>query len=141
MNDRSGTVDELDLDACFRLLRTVEIGRLAVPTVGGAPHVVPVTYVVDRETIVFRTDAGTKLVALLEGPASFQVDVTDPYHRSGWSVLVQGVAEEIEPDDELGLRPWAAGTLAHWIRIVPVTVTGRLLAVPGGESGDGRGYL
>lgn len=141
MTDRAGALDELDVETCFRLLRTLEVGRVAVATVGGAPHVVPVSYVVRDETIVFRSDEGTKLVALLDGPASFQVDLVDSFHRGGWSVLVQGVAEEIEPDVDLALRPWAGNELAHWIRIVPITVTGRLLTMPTGETSDGRGYV
>jgi nitroimidazol reductase NimA-like FMN-containing flavoprotein (pyridoxamine 5'-phosphate oxidase superfamily) len=142
MTDTGGTVDGLDAAECRRLLASVEVGRVAVAVAGGAPHVVPVTFVLDGDAIVFRTDPGTKLDALREHPVSFEVDVLDPFHRVGWSVLVQGVAEEIEPDDELAarLRPWATGPLAHWIRLVPAVVSGRRLVLPAIDE-HGPGYV
>jgi nitroimidazol reductase NimA-like FMN-containing flavoprotein (pyridoxamine 5'-phosphate oxidase superfamily) len=136
-----GDVVELDLDACFELLRSLEVGRVAVCEPGHAPHVVPVTYVIDRGTIVFRTGPGTKLDALRRGPASFQVDVIDQFHRTGWSVLVQGVAGEVEADDGIDLRPWSMAELAHWVRLVPVAVTGRRLTLPPSGPGPRFGYV
>jgi nitroimidazol reductase NimA-like FMN-containing flavoprotein (pyridoxamine 5'-phosphate oxidase superfamily) len=144
VTEPGGTVDEMDAEECFRLLASMEVGRVAVSFTGGAPYVVPVTYVVDAATIVFRTDPGTKLDGLREHPASFQVDVIDPFHRVGWSVLIQGVAEELEPDPDLAtaLRPWVAGALSHWVRIVPVLVSGRRLVVGVSDEPPGpRGYV
>lgn len=93
-------------------------------------------------SIVFRSDEGSKLLALLDGPASFQVDFVDPFHRTGWSVLIQGAVEEIEVETltHLVLAPWTSGAKRHWLRVVPMVVTGRRLHLPASIS-DGRGYL
>ena len=141
MTEPGAPLEALDLPTCYGLLRSVEIGRIAVAPAGEAPLVVPVTYAVVDAQIVFRSAAGTKLAALRDGPASFEVDVIDSFHRVGWSVLVRGVVEEIEPDDELALQPWMEGDLRHWLRLVPELVTGRRLVLPAaGDGGSGRGY-
>lgn len=125
--EEAASIVELTVDECMQLLASLEIGRVAVAFPGGAPIVVPVNYVVDGGVVVFRTDPGSKLSALREHPLSFQVDVIDPIHRTGWSVLVQGVAEEATPAlvDHLALTPWAGGVKAHWIRVLPSAIAGR----------------
>jgi len=138
----AGELSELDEDECYRLLADLEIGRVAVATAGGPPIVIPVNYVLDGIHVVFRSDEGSKLVALVDAPASFQVDVVDVVHRTGWSVLVQGAVEEVDPESlgHLALEPWAAGDMRHWLRVVPVLVTGRRLHLPPFVR-DSRGYL
>lgn len=119
-------------DECRRLLGQRHVGRLGV-AVAGRPVILPVNYVVDAEgTIVFRTDEGLKLRSALRGTmVAFEIDETDTTYHTGWSVLVTGVAEEIDrPEDVehvegLGLRPWAPGPKAHYLRIRPLTMTGR----------------
>ena len=137
-----GELTELDSEECFRLVATLEIGRIAVAGTGLPPMVVPVNYVVDSDTVVFRTDDGSKLLALLENPASFQVDFFDPFHRTGWSVLIQGAVEEVDVQrlDHLSLHPWAPGRKVHWLRVLPFVVTGRRLHLPPFIV-DPRGYL
>ena len=61
-------VEELPTHECWRLLRTTTVGRLAV-SVDSQPDIFPVNYVVDHGTLVFRTDAGTKLTAALTSNA------------------------------------------------------------------------
>jgi hypothetical protein len=87
---------------------------------------------VDRDTILFRTDPGSKLRGLLRSPAvCYQVDGIDPIDATGWSVLVKGRAVELHDPDAvrhaatLPLRYWTLGDKAHWIRIIPDEVTGR----------------
>ena len=73
-----------------------------------------------------------------EHPASFQVDCIDPFHRTGWSVLVQGFAYETSPAD-VEVEPWDGGPKAHWVRIYAGGITGRRLTLP--QVGpDPRGY-
>ncbi|MGH8836177.1 MAG: pyridoxamine 5'-phosphate oxidase family protein [Actinomycetes bacterium] len=61
-------------------------------------------------------------------------DRAEPGDRGGWSVLVVGTAEEITDPDEIrtltGRRHvlWVADRSAHWLRIVPATVTGRRIS-------------
>jgi hypothetical protein len=92
--------------------------------------------------IVFRSDPGTKVDVAPQHPVSFQVDYFDPYHRTGWSVLLQGTASEVPPSEvsHLGLESWAGGEKAHWVRIVPVVVSGRRIHLPA-DIADERGYL
>ena len=65
---------------------------------------------------------------------NFEVDVTDRSARSGWSVVVQGVAQELTRYDrvdvidrlaDLRIEPWAPGDKPHVVRIVPLQITGR----------------
>jgi hypothetical protein len=76
------------------------------------------------------------------GPVSFQIDQIDPSRRTGWSVLIQGVAYEATPSqvEHLHLRPWAPGQKRHWVRILPVEITGRRIRLPELQV-DSRGYL
>ncbi len=116
---------------CWKLLSGTPVGRVGV-LVDSAPEIYPVNFVVDEETIVFRTDPGNKLRELERSPSiCFEVDELDLADRTGWSVLVKGRAEELA--DAEGLRRaaglplhfWALGEKAHWIRIRPVEVSGR----------------
>lgn len=138
-------VEDLDRPECLRLLATQSVGRVAVNRPGWAPHVVPVNFTVIDDTIVFRTDDGTKLRLLLTEPVSFEVDFVDDFHRAGWSVLVQGLAyEESEWEislDEGDVAPFAPGGKTHWARLVPHSVTGRRIVLPIAEPFDERGYL
>jgi nitroimidazol reductase NimA-like FMN-containing flavoprotein (pyridoxamine 5'-phosphate oxidase superfamily) len=92
-----------------------------------APLVVPVNFVLDGSVVVFRTAGGGKVDGLRSGPISFQVDGIDPFHRTGWSVLVEGVAYEATRWEvrHLDLSPWAPGQKDRWIRLVPTSITGR----------------
>ena len=111
-------LERLSREECLQLLASLSIGRVAVAEPGGAPLVVPVNYALVGEVIVFRTDPGSKLEALREHPASFQVDFIDPVHRTGWSVLVQGIAYETSKA-EIEVTPWDGGPKEHWVRIFP----------------------
>jgi nitroimidazol reductase NimA-like FMN-containing flavoprotein (pyridoxamine 5'-phosphate oxidase superfamily) len=84
----------LDRDQCLRLLAEDEIGRLAV-IAGNTPAMFPVNYALDGDTIVFRTDPGTKLAHGPRARASFEVDRFDHAGRAGWSVVATGRLEEV----------------------------------------------
>ena len=79
----------IDPDECRRLLGTDEVGRLAVID-GGSPAIFPVNYVVDGDSVVFRTATGTKLDAGTRHPVAFEIDDFDRESRTGWSVVVSG---------------------------------------------------
>jgi nitroimidazol reductase NimA-like FMN-containing flavoprotein (pyridoxamine 5'-phosphate oxidase superfamily) len=96
------------------------------------PFVVPVNYVLTADTVLFRTHPGTKLDALRRRTIAFQVDSIDEVLRTGWSVLIQGVAHEASPHDvgAADPEPWAdAGP--HWIQVVPRFVSGRRFELVG----------
>lgn len=125
---------ELSPDECRRLLSEHCVGRLAV-VVGGRPLIFPVNYAFDGERVVFRTDEGLKLRHAPLRRVAFEIDGFDEAAGTGWSVLVQGSTYEItraidhrsEALRRLPVRPFAPGEKAHWIEIVPTTITGRRL--------------
>jgi nitroimidazol reductase NimA-like FMN-containing flavoprotein (pyridoxamine 5'-phosphate oxidase superfamily) len=129
----------ISADDCYRLLATQQIGRLGV-NAEHYPLIFPVNYAVDEAgVIVVRTNAGTKFAAADHANVTLEVDYIDQRSRSGWSVLVRGLAEEVTSDhqDELiertktsGVEPWAPGHRGHWIRLIPHAISGRRI-VPG----------
>lgn len=123
----NGALEELNGEECLKLLASMSIGRVAVAVANAAPLVVPVNYVLDGEVVVFRSGPGSKLDALRGSPVSFQVDLIDPFRRTGWSVLIRGVAYEATHREikHLVIEPWAPGDKQHWIRVMPNEITGR----------------
>ena len=85
----------LDRVECLRLLASGEFGRV-VCTDGALPAAEPVSYVLDREEIVFRAPAGGRLVtAVKNAVVAFQADSIDGAAGHGWSVLGIGRAYEV----------------------------------------------
>jgi nitroimidazol reductase NimA-like FMN-containing flavoprotein (pyridoxamine 5'-phosphate oxidase superfamily) len=131
---------ELTPERCLRLLKTVSVGRVGV-TVDALPSVLPVNFVVDDGTIVFRTVRGSKLDTATVGMVvAFEADhygaETD---RWGWSVLVRGVAEEITESADLErvrslpLESWAFdGSADRYLKIAPTLISGRRIIPPEG---------
>lgn len=129
----------IDRGDCLQLLSAHRFGRVAVNVSGQAPLIRPVNYLFDErsQAIVFRTAAGSKLYGLLASrKAAFEIDGIDLQSRTGWSVVVRGIAEEIIDPGELRrlerlpLDPWATGDMPHFIRIRAWTVTGRKIVEP-----------
>lgn len=129
--DRNG-LEILSTEECVDLLRANEIGRVST-SLRALPVVLPVTYTVDRDVILFRTSVGTKFYAATRNAVvAFEVDDFDRTTRTGWSVMVIGEAQEITDDAELErvrqlpLEPWIGnGDLDRYIRIPIVHVSGR----------------
>ena len=128
--DRLG-VTVLDANKCWDLLRSSEVGRLAV-SIGNHPDIFPVNFVVDHGTVVFRTAEGTKLAAAVLGKAvAFEVDGYDADAGEAWSVVIKGRAVEIERIQdvfdalELPLFPWHASPKHRFVRIEPDDMSGR----------------
>lgn len=135
--DRNG-LEILSREQCLDLLRTREIGRVST-SLRALPVVLPVTYTLDGDTIVFRTGVGTKFYAATRNAiVAFEIDDFDEATRSGWSVMVVGEASEItDPDDlrrarDLPLDPWIGNgdALDRYIRIPVVHVSGRRIRTP-----------
>jgi nitroimidazol reductase NimA-like FMN-containing flavoprotein (pyridoxamine 5'-phosphate oxidase superfamily) len=123
-------VNVLGEDECWRLLRTADVGRLAV-VLTGEPEIFPVNFVVDGHTLVFRTAEGTKLFAVTASSrVALESDGYDPASGEAWSVVVKGTAERLEhfsdiyAAEELVLFPWQAGQKQWFVRIGDTTVTG-----------------
>lgn len=120
---------------CLELLATGSVGRVVV-VIGPdtQPLIRPVNYVFDTvsQSVVFRSEVGTKLFALTHSPhASFEVDSFDLGTRTGWSVIIEGVTErvaqpmELRRLEQLGFHSWVASPEAPLIRIRARTVSGR----------------
>ena len=127
-------IEILPRPECFRLLSSQTVGRLGF-LVGDQPLVLPVNFAVVRDVVVFRTGRGSKLDAALGRNVSFEVDEVDVTTADGWSVVVQGVAEEITHADHWfdealrkGAAPsWISGVHDHYVRIIPIVISGRRL--------------
>jgi len=132
----------LDLHECLVLLRWETVGRLATAVPDDAPIVVPVNFSVRDDTVVFRCGDGAMFDRIHDAPVSVQVDRFDWYRKVGWSVLVRGVAHEVEAEamTDLELEPWAPGAKDHWFQLASPTITGRRLEL-NQRALDGRGYL
>ena len=116
------TMQEIPVEECHRLLTTQEIGRLAV-NAEHHPLVFPVNYAMDGTTVVIRTAPGTKLAAADHANVTFEVDEIDRRTRSGWSVLVRAVAEEVGPGHRADLvARTEAGRLGVTTYLVPPLV-------------------
>src|SRR6478735_1772933 len=92
--DHSG-LGVLSTEECLDRLRSARVGRIAFVS-DGEPVILPVNHGMDGDVVVFRTDAGSKLIAADdEVPVAFEVDGFDPDRRTGWSVLLRGVATSV----------------------------------------------
>jgi uncharacterized protein len=128
--DRAG-LEILHLGDCFGRLRSVPVGRIGF-LAGGEVVILPVNFLVDGQDVVFRTAQGSKLSSIEVGHyVGFEADSYDPVTESGWSVLVSGLAEVVDDEDDaarldtLGLRAWGDPAEPVWVRIRPMSVSGR----------------
>ena len=120
---------------CDSLLAKAQIGRIAFVSEGDV-LIFPVNYRYVRGSIVFRSAEGTKLdVAANHRPVAFEIDGFDENQRTGWSVLVTGIARYVMSEDEeaeladIDLIPWTPLIRARrWIRISPEHITGRKIS-------------
>src|ERR1700690_946211 len=120
----------LNREQCDALLQTQRVGRVGVYT--GRAGVFPVLYALLDGDVVFRTAPGEKLIAAaLQREVVFEIDSYDVAARTGWSVNVLGIAEEIDHGPELeraealGLDPWAGEVRDRYVRIRAIEVSGR----------------
>lgn len=125
----------LDHQECWGLLRTAEVGRLAVLLDDG-PDLIPVNYVVDHGSVVFRTAATSRAGdASVNHPVAFEVDGYDAATREAWSVVLRGEAEEVRDFYEwlealdLPLYPWHNEPKPRFVRLAPGALTGRRFPV------------
>ncbi|MBK5268333.1 MAG: pyridoxamine 5'-phosphate oxidase family protein [Acidimicrobiia bacterium] len=130
-----GGLEVLDLVECRRLLEREQIGRIAFVSAGD-PLILPINYRMHRGNVVFRTTTGEKLDAARNAASvGFEIDSWDLESQTGWSVIVSGIAQDVEDPEAigemktLGLRPWAdAVTRNNWVRIIPNEITGRRIS-------------
>lgn len=130
-------VEELSESESLSLAAQAEIGRIGFTGRSG-PIVLPVTYKMVDGALVFRTQEGGALsedlrtgIADADYKVAFEIDEIDPATRTGWSVLIQGGARNVEDEGEratvraAGVEPWVGGERGAYVRITPTRVTGR----------------
>jgi nitroimidazol reductase NimA-like FMN-containing flavoprotein (pyridoxamine 5'-phosphate oxidase superfamily) len=129
MSDDPQPVTVLPETECWNLLSSCSLGRL-VTSVDGQPEIFPVNYAVQRRTVLFRTAEGTKLVSTaINRNVLFEADGHNT--TEGWSVIVKGLAQALHSDEDIAeaeqaqLLPWTVTDKPHYVRIRPVSVTGR----------------
>jgi nitroimidazol reductase NimA-like FMN-containing flavoprotein (pyridoxamine 5'-phosphate oxidase superfamily) len=137
---------DLDRAECLRLLAETRFGRLAVTVGEDRPVIRPVNYVFDEpsQCVVFRTSPGTKLHALMRAKrAAFEIDEVDASARTGWSVIIDGIIEEVTSTierrrlDTLAVDVWAPGERDHWCRLRTWAVSGRRIEQPDASRSPG----
>ena len=129
MYEDSQSISILSETECWDLLSSVALGRL-VTSVDGQPEIFPLNFVVQHRTVLFRTAEGAKLVsAAINNRVLFEAD--DHGVAEGWSVIVEGTArilrtgEEVDEAERAQLLPWTATAKQHYVRVRPLSVTGR----------------
>ena len=123
-------IDHLDVDACTALLARGGIGRVGFVS-GDDVMVLPVNFVFDRGSVLFRTAPGAKFEAALHrSRVGFEIDGAEP-GGAHWSVLVNGVAQEVWDPLELRriarLPLWSLTNRNHGsvVQIAPASISGR----------------
>lgn len=147
-NMRATEMLELTRAECLRLLAATGFGRIVISVPDwDRPVIRPVNYVFDEpsQSVLIRSAPGTKLHAVLRSPgAVFEIDGAHSDGRVGWSVIVNGEAEEITNQAERrrveqhDLEPLAPGYKGHWIRIRINTVSGRRIAFVSDDASAAR---
>ncbi|MEO6472079.1 MAG: pyridoxamine 5'-phosphate oxidase family protein [Aeromicrobium sp.] len=118
---------------CRELLSVGIIGRIAFNSELGI-QLLPLNYFYLAGRLYFRVDEQSALGPLAAGSddVAFGVDYIDDLVRQAWSVLVKGSIGAVDNPDELKsllgerrLEPWALGDRQLYLRLEPVTITGR----------------
>jgi len=130
---RPGQIESLSDAECVKLLRSHDLGRIAVVDREARPLIFPINYFFDEGVVVFRTAPGTKLDLVPGAYVSFEIDSWDPDQGLGWSVLVKGIARDIThprgaPTGRMRswpVQPVAPGSREHWVGIWANEITGR----------------
>jgi uncharacterized protein len=130
---RAGGIEVMSDSECVKLLKTHDLGRIAVVDREVHPLIFPINYFFDEGVVVFRTAPGTKLDLAPGAYVSFEIDGWDPDQGIGWSVLVQGIAHDITqsrgaPTGRMRfwpVHPVAPGSREHWVGIWVNEISGR----------------
>jgi nitroimidazol reductase NimA-like FMN-containing flavoprotein (pyridoxamine 5'-phosphate oxidase superfamily) len=124
------SLETLSQQDSVALLSTIPVGRV-VFTVGALPAIVPVAFAVHDGAVVMRTSPESRLAkAAPGGVLAFEIDDIDAETRTGWSVVVMGVATVVvDPEARAAIdgvvEAFAPGQRDVYIRLPLTVVTGR----------------
>ncbi|WP_433192573.1 pyridoxamine 5'-phosphate oxidase family protein [Nocardia sp. CA-107356] len=133
-NDCPGrAVVELDRATALELLATVPVGRVVFSR-NALPAIRPVNHIVEEDGLVIvRTRLASRLTSAVHANSgvvvAYQADEIDPHLRTGWSVVVTGLARTITDPTRIAryerlLHSWADGIMDTVIEIEPALVSG-----------------
>jgi hypothetical protein len=132
MTDRGlmARLSTLDAEECMARLASVPFGRV-VFTHRALPAIRPVNHLIDDGNVIIRTNLGTAAESAAGRGAvlAYEADAIDATTRTGWSVVVTGVAQVVTEPRHLAryedlLQPWVDGERNCVIRIPADLVTG-----------------
>ena len=130
-------LEVLSAGECLSLLEPGGVGRVGFTSAEGVV-ILPVSFTLVGQAIVFRTAPDTLLAAQGNAPVSFEADRLDEARREGWSVLVRGHARKVTSERQVRqlehttcLEPWAGGARDVYVRIMPARISGRRIRRPG----------
>jgi len=137
----SSPITRLDESLTRERLRRARVGRVGFVD-GDQPMILPVNIAVDDQGIAFRTAVDSPLAALDGRRVAIEVDGYDPATRSGWSVLVLGVARDVTEAADPGavaarrmpVDSWAPGPRDRVVIVLPLSISGR--SVPPSADSD-----
>ncbi len=131
MIDQRTGLEIIEEAECWDLVDGHGVGRVVV-SIANKPDIFPVNYKLDDRAIYIHTVPGTKLAGAVLGRAvAFEVDDLDETSRQGWSVVIHGVAREVEKLEEimhaetLGITPWTTTPKFRFLRIEADEISGR----------------
>jgi nitroimidazol reductase NimA-like FMN-containing flavoprotein (pyridoxamine 5'-phosphate oxidase superfamily) len=126
-------VVELDRTSALNLLASIPIGRVVFSR-NALPAIRPVNHLVETDgRIIVRTRLTSKLTSAVRGNSevvvAYQADQIDPHQRTGWSVVVTGLARPVTDPERIAryeqlLHPWVDQVTDTVIEIEPSIVTG-----------------
>ncbi|MDO5671189.1 MAG: pyridoxamine 5'-phosphate oxidase family protein [Corynebacterium sp.] len=119
----------LSTEQSLAYLEDVQPGRIVMRRKEDI-EIFPINFVVDGESLYFRTAEGSKLFTLsLNHDVLFEADgLVD---GTAWSVIIKGTAEvlqnqeDIDHAETLELKPWAPTLKYNWVRINAEDISGR----------------
>lgn len=123
---------KLPRDEALRLLASVPFGRV-VFTQRALPAIRPVNHIIDGEDVIIRTNLGTSVASAVSRASdvvvAYEADSIDTDTRTGWSVVVTGIARIVrDPQDSARyqrlLRTWVNDPADCVIRIRADIVNG-----------------
>jgi nitroimidazol reductase NimA-like FMN-containing flavoprotein (pyridoxamine 5'-phosphate oxidase superfamily) len=122
------TDTELPLDECWELLRAQTLGRLAFH-LADQVNITPINYAVDKDTLLFRTAEGSKLLGVVMNE-DVALEIDGENGHVAWSVVVRGTAKLLDEAsahraDDLPLRPWVSRHKYNVVEITPTAISGR----------------
>ena len=91
-------MEQISSEEAREVLESAPVAHLGM-ILDGAPYVTPMSYVLDGDTILFRTMPGQKLTALRTSPrVCMEVSIYDDDSGDWVSVIVTGDAREVSDD-------------------------------------------